>query len=82
MVDVSEASTIHTCMVGIDSYVPSNLVPEVLHEHIQHIAVPLYFIICFSEDIFPESLPYYNSRKVSTWNVQQLEDSQKLLVSE
>jgi hypothetical protein len=78
---VSEASTILTCMVGINGYVPSNLVPEVLHKRIQHIVVPLDFIICFSEDVFSESLPWYNSRKLSTWNVLQLEDSQKLLVS-
>jgi hypothetical protein len=68
-------------MVGINSYVPSNLVPEVLHERIQHIAVPLNLIICFSENVFPESLPFYDSRRLSMWNVQQLENSQKLLVS-
>jgi hypothetical protein len=82
VVVVPEASTILTCMVGINGYVPSDLVPKILHERIQHIVVPLDFIICFSEDVFPESLPWYNSRKMSTWNVQQLEDSQKLLVSE
>lgn len=82
MAVVSEVRIILTCMVGINGYVPSNLVPKVLHERIQHIVVPLDFIICFSEDVFSESLPWYNSRKLSTWNVQQLEDSQKLLVSE
>jgi len=69
-------------MVDINSYVPSNLVPEVLHELVQHIAVPLNLIICFSENVFPESLPFYDSRRMSMWNVQRLEDSQKLLVSE
>lgn len=82
MAVVSEVRIILTCMVGIDGYVPSNLVPEVLHKRIQHIVVPLDFFICFSEDVFSEFLPWYNSRKLSTWNVQQLEDSQKLLVSE
>jgi len=68
--------------VGINSYVPSNLVPELLHERIQRIAVSLNLIICFSENVFPESLPFYDSRGLSMWNVQQLENSQKLLVSE
>jgi hypothetical protein len=67
--------------MGINSYVPNNLVPEVLHERIQRIAVPLNLIICFSENVFPESLPFYDSRRMSMLNVQQLENSQKLLVS-
>jgi hypothetical protein len=82
MAVASEASTILTCMVGMNSYVPSNSVPEVLHERIQRIAVPLNLIICFSENVFSESLPFYYSRRLSMWYVQQLEDSQKLLVSE
>jgi hypothetical protein len=67
--------------VDVDSYVVSNLVPEVLHERIQRIVVPLDFIICLSENVFPEPLPCYHSRRLSMWKVQQLEDSQKLLVS-
>jgi hypothetical protein len=82
MAVASEASTILTCMVGMNSYVPSDLVPEVFHECIQHIAVLLDLFVCFSNKVFPKSLPFYDSRELSIWAVQQLEDSQKLLVSE
>jgi hypothetical protein len=48
-----------TCMVDVYSYIASDLVPEVLHEHIQlqHVTVLLDCSIHFRDKVLSESLP-------------------------
>jgi hypothetical protein len=44
-------------MVDVYSYIASDLVPEVLHEHIQHVTVLLDCSIHFRDKVLSESLP-------------------------
>jgi hypothetical protein len=46
-----------TCTVDVYGYIASDLVPEVLHQHIQHITVLLNCIVRFGNDVLSESLP-------------------------
>jgi hypothetical protein len=59
-------------VVDVYGYVVGNLVPEVLHEPIEHITVFLDRICRFREDVFSESLPCGDGRSLRRYRAQQL----------
>jgi hypothetical protein len=72
-----------TCTVDVYGYVASDLVPEVLHQRIQHVAVLLDRIVSFGDDVLSESLPYdHGERLRQCKSAVTCCDSHKILVSE
>jgi hypothetical protein len=61
-----------TCTVDVYGYVASDLVSEVLHQRIQHVAVLLDRIVSFGDDVLSESLPCDSGRSLRQCEVQQL----------
>jgi hypothetical protein len=51
-----------TCTMDIDGYITSNLLLEVVHELVQHSAVPLNCVIGLLAYVLSSSVPYDNSR--------------------
>jgi hypothetical protein len=59
-------------VMDVYGYVVSNLVPEVLHEPIEHITVLLDSICRFREHIFSKSVPCDDGRSLRRSRAQQL----------
>jgi hypothetical protein len=60
-----------TRMVDVYGYVTNKVVPEVLHELIEHVIVLLDRIIRFREDVLSKSLPCDDGRSSRRYEAQQ-----------
>jgi hypothetical protein len=64
-------------VVDMYSYVASNLVPEALHEPIEHVIVLFDRIFRFQDDVLSKSVPCDNVKSSTRYRAQQRVETHK-----